>query len=269
MFRLAVAVGVQRGKMGVGHVIDPAKKGAEHLAVVHDAADRDAAEVDAVIAAFAPDQPGPRALAPRPVIGDGEFQRRFHAFRAGVGVEHMLDALGRDIDQAVGKLERDGVAHLEGRGIVEFRRLMGDGFADLRAAMARVAAPQARRPVQHLPPVGRGIVHVACRHEHARRFLELPVRGEGHPEGIEVVRGRFAVERHDGLLQGPMPGPGRRGGMGFDRMVNSGLARADPGRMGQRIAAARPWQGPGWQGQDRADDQAAHPHPAAQLRCDP
>jgi hypothetical protein len=48
------------------------------LAVVDDAADRDAAEVHAVIAALAPDQAGARALAARAVIGDGDFQRGFN-----------------------------------------------------------------------------------------------------------------------------------------------------------------------------------------------
>ena len=56
--------------VGVRHVVDAGQQRAEHLAVGDDAADRDAAEIDAVIAALAADQPGPRALAPRALIGD-------------------------------------------------------------------------------------------------------------------------------------------------------------------------------------------------------
>ena len=39
-------------------------------------------------------------------------------------------------------------------------------------------------------------MHVLGSHEHARGLLELPVRGERHPEGVQVVRCRFAVKRH-------------------------------------------------------------------------
>jgi hypothetical protein len=52
-----------RRVVGVRHVVDAGQQRAEHLAVGHDAADRDAAEVDAVIAALAADQAGARALA--------------------------------------------------------------------------------------------------------------------------------------------------------------------------------------------------------------
>ncbi len=47
MFGLALGIGVLRGQMGVRQVIDAAQQRAEDLAVVHDAADRDAAEVHA------------------------------------------------------------------------------------------------------------------------------------------------------------------------------------------------------------------------------
>jgi hypothetical protein len=42
--------------MGVRHVVDAGQQRAEHLAVGDDAAHRDAAEIDAVIAALAADQ---------------------------------------------------------------------------------------------------------------------------------------------------------------------------------------------------------------------
>src|SRR4029453_13687256 len=48
---------------GVARVVDPADHGAEALAVAGDAADRDATEVDAVVAALAADQPGTLAFA--------------------------------------------------------------------------------------------------------------------------------------------------------------------------------------------------------------
>ena len=56
----------------------------EELAVAGDAADRDAAEADAVIAALAADQPGARAFAPRAVIGERDLQRGLDRLRAGI-----------------------------------------------------------------------------------------------------------------------------------------------------------------------------------------
>ena len=61
--------------MGVRHVIDAGEQAAEQLAVGDDAADRDAAEADAVIAALAADQPLPGALAPGAVVGQRDLQR--------------------------------------------------------------------------------------------------------------------------------------------------------------------------------------------------
>ena len=77
------------------------------------------------------------------------------------------------------------MSHLERRRVVELARLLLYRFGDLRPAVARVRAPQARRAVEHLAPVSRDEMHVARRDEHARRFLELPVRRERHPERIE------------------------------------------------------------------------------------
>ena len=52
-----------REVMGVRQVVDAGQQGAEELAVGDDAADRDAAEADAVIAALAADEARARALA--------------------------------------------------------------------------------------------------------------------------------------------------------------------------------------------------------------
>ena len=63
-------------------VVDACEHGAEDFAVGDHAADRDAAEADAMIAAFAPDEPRARAFAIGAVIGDGDFERRVGGFRA-------------------------------------------------------------------------------------------------------------------------------------------------------------------------------------------
>ena len=63
MLRLAAREGVLGRQVRVRHVVDAGQQRAEHLAVGDDAADRDAAEIDAVIAALAADQAEARAVA--------------------------------------------------------------------------------------------------------------------------------------------------------------------------------------------------------------
>jgi hypothetical protein len=51
-------------------------------------------------------------------------------------------------------------------------------------------------------------MHPVGADEHARGFLELPVRGERHPEGAQVVRSRVgSVKGHIGT---PHMDPGSR-----------------------------------------------------------
>jgi hypothetical protein len=99
-----------------------------------------------------------------------------------------------------------GMAHLEGGRVVELRGLLLDRLDDLGPVVARVAAPEPGGAVQHLAPVRRLVMHPVGADEHARRFLELPVRGERHPEGAQVVRNRVgSVKGHIGT---PHIGPG-------------------------------------------------------------
>ncbi len=74
VLRLALGEGVLR-QVGVRQVIDARQHRAEPLAVIDHAADRDAAEADAVIAALAPDEAGARALAVGAVIGERDLER--------------------------------------------------------------------------------------------------------------------------------------------------------------------------------------------------
>ena len=75
----------------MGQMIDAAQHIAELLAVVRHAADRGAAEPDPVIAALATDKAGPRRFAVGAVIGQGDFQRRIHGFRSGIGEKNMVE----------------------------------------------------------------------------------------------------------------------------------------------------------------------------------
>ncbi len=185
--------------MGVRKVVYAVEKTAKNLAIVDDAANRDTAETDAVIAAFAANQPCALPFATGTMPRDGNFQGSINAFRAGVGVKHMLHAARRDVDHPVGEFKGFRMPHLERRGIVKFGRLPGNRFHDPGPGMASIAAPQSCRPVQHLAPIGGGVVHALRRDEQARGFLKLAVRRKGHPESAQIIGNQRGAVRHQKL----------------------------------------------------------------------
>ena len=206
MLGLAAREGVAGEIVGVADVVDAGEQRAEHLAVADDAADRDAAEIDAVIAALAADQAEARALADGALIGERDLEAGLDRLGAGIGEEDVVDA-GRHVgDQARRQLEALGMADLEGRRVVELADLIGDRLDDLRPAVAGIDAPQAGGAVQHLAAVGGAVIHALRGDQHARRLLELPVGRERHPEGFEIV-GRDLSARHDFSPPAPSPMP--------------------------------------------------------------
>ena len=99
MFGQAAREGVAGRIMRVADVIDAVdQRSAEHLAVADDAANRHAAEVDAMVAALAADQAGLGPVALGTVIAQRDLQRRIDGFRAGIGEEHVAEGGGCDID---------------------------------------------------------------------------------------------------------------------------------------------------------------------------
>ncbi len=104
-FRLADGEGLLLAVIGRRQMIDAGQQRAELLAVVDDAADRDAAEADAVIAALAADQPHARALAAHVVIGERDLQRGVDRLRAGIAEEHMIEIAGRQRGDAARQFE--------------------------------------------------------------------------------------------------------------------------------------------------------------------
>ena len=136
-------------------MVDAGQQRAEELAVVDDAADRDAAEADAVIAALAADQAGARPCAADVVIGQRDLERRVGRLRARVAEEDVVEVARREIGDPRGRAGKpSGWAKLEGRREVELARLPLDRLDDRLAVMAGVAAPQRRRRVEDLAPSG-------------------------------------------------------------------------------------------------------------------
>ncbi len=173
--------------MGVGQVVDAGEQAAEVHAVADDAADRNPAEADAVIAPLAADQPGLGPLSARPLVGEGDLQRRIDRLRAGVGEEDPVQVERRDRRQPGGEGEGQRMAHVEAGGIVHLAGLPPHRLDDAGAIVPGVDAPEAGGAIEDLPPVGRRVVHPLGAGEHTRVGLEPPVGGEGHPVGVELV----------------------------------------------------------------------------------
>ena len=104
-FRLAAGEGLLGAVIGVRQVVDARQQRAEELAVVDDAADRDAAEADAVIAALAADQARLAALALHVPVGERDLQRRIDGLGARIAEEDVVEVAGRELGDARGELE--------------------------------------------------------------------------------------------------------------------------------------------------------------------
>ena len=200
MLRLILREGVAGEIMGVTDVVDAGQMGRKRAAVRHHAADRHAAEADAVIAALAADQARPRALSDGALIGQRDLQRGIDRFRAGIGEEDAVEPLRRDLGEPLGEIERQRMAHVERGREVEVRQLPLDGGGDLAAAVAGIDAPEAGRTVDHLAAVDGGVVHALGGSEQPRRLLELPVGRERHPERIGLQGVRLLMKGHGRLL---------------------------------------------------------------------
>ena len=142
-FRLADGEGLLGAVIGRRQMIDAGKQRAELLAVGDHAADRGAAEADAVIAALAADQPHARGVAAHIMIGERDLERGVDRLRAGIAEEHMIEIAGRQRRDAPGQFEGLGMAELEGRREVELGRLALDRRHDRVAVMPGIGAPQA------------------------------------------------------------------------------------------------------------------------------
>jgi hypothetical protein len=124
--------------------------------------------------------------------GERDLQRAVAGLGAAVGEEHSVQSRRRDRGQALGQLERARMPYLEVRREIERVDLPLHRLGDARVAMPRTDAPQARGAVEHLATIGRAIGNALRSAHQPGRDLELPVRRERHPVGVECRR-HFAV----------------------------------------------------------------------------
>ncbi len=185
MLGQTAAEGVAPDVQRVPQVIDARQqRRAEDFAVRHDAAHRHAAEVHAVITLLATDQSRAVTFAFGAMVGEGDLECRVDRLRSGVREEHIRESIGCHVDDALGQCKRLVVAHLEGNRVVERGDLLLHGLDDLRVAMADAARPQARKRVVDAPAVtGRVVVAIGA-NDDTRRFLEVAIGRERHPQGI-------------------------------------------------------------------------------------
>ena len=125
-----------------------------------DAADGDAAESDAVVAARAADEANALRLSLRLPVRERDLQRGVDGLGAGVAEEDVIDVARQHRRQLLRELERQRMAHLEGRRVVHHAGLFANRRGDLLATVAGVHAPESGRSVQ--TPGGRRPWCSAC-----------------------------------------------------------------------------------------------------------
>ena len=188
---LPTAEGVALRVVGVRQVVDAGKQRPVGRAVGAHAAHGDPAEAHPVVGALAADQAGAGALTAPPVEGERDLQRGVHRLGPGVDEERVSEVARQDRLQLAGQLERRRMAHLEGGRVVELRDLALHGLHDLRPAVAGVHAPHAGDPVDEPAAVAGAVVDALGGLHQPRGTLELPVRRERHPVGLQVQIARL------------------------------------------------------------------------------
>ena len=154
--RLSARERVAREIVRVRQVVDDRQQlRRELLAVGLDAADRDAAEADAVIAARAADEAHALRLPLRLPVGERDLERRVDRLRARVAEEHVIDVARQHLDEPLrrARTRADGPSGTAARSPVApaCSRIAATICV---AAVAGVDAPESRRAVEDLAAVG-------------------------------------------------------------------------------------------------------------------
>ena len=116
-----------------------------------------------------------------------ELDRDLDRDRAGVGEEHLLQPVGRDLHQALrqthGRLVREPAEH----HMRHPPELLADGGVERGVAVAVDRAPPRGHPVDQLAPVGQRQAH-ALRRDDRQRGQRAGQRAVGMPDVLAVER---------------------------------------------------------------------------------
>ena len=188
----------------VPHVRDPGQPGTELAAVVDEARQRDAAEVDAVVRALARDEHVASALTARLVVGERDLHRGVDRLRAGVREEDPVEVARRQLGDAGRELELLRMAAEKRRHEVELGQLPADGLRDLLAAVTGIGAEEARRGVDELLAAVVPVEHPFRADDHLGVGLEVAVGRERHPVFVErdPLRRGVGLDREFGVAHG-------------------------------------------------------------------
>src|SRR5262249_39179974 len=104
------------------------------------AADRRAAEADAVIAAHASDEARSLRLSLRLPERERDLERGVDGLRARVPEEHVVDVARQHARELLRELERERMSHLKRRRVVHDAGLLANRRGDRVAAVAGVHA---------------------------------------------------------------------------------------------------------------------------------
>ncbi|MNS31307.1 hypothetical protein D3C72_633590 [compost metagenome] len=184
LFRHAFGEGVHR-QHGVRQVVD-IQQLTEQLAVAVDATEAGTGDVHAVVATGTADDLGLGRLAFQAPVGTHHLQRGVGTLGTGVGIEHMVQVARGQLGDLLGQLERQRVAELEGRGVVQGADLASHRLGDFLAGVPGAAGPQAGQGIEDLAPLVVDQVAAFGRHDQAWVALEVAVGGVGHPVGIQL-----------------------------------------------------------------------------------
>ncbi len=183
--------GVQPGVEAVGRALGEHVLG-EHAGeqAVHPAdrvADGHRAERVAVVAAAHGQQPRALGMAARALKLQAQLDRDLDGDRAGVGEEHPIQPVGRDLDQTLRQAHRRLVREPAEHHVRHPPELLSDGGVERGVAVAVDRAPPRGHAVDQLAAVRQLQAH-ALRRDDRQRRLRAGQRAVGMPDVLAVER---------------------------------------------------------------------------------
>ncbi len=182
--------------------------GEHRVHAAHGVAHAHAAERVAVVAAGHREHPGALGPAAAALGLQHHLQRHLDRHRSGVGEEDLLEPLGRQLDQALGKPDRRLVREPAEHHVRVVVQLRGDGRVEGRVVVAVDRRPPRRHAVDELGAVGQPDAYaVGPRHHPHRR--RVGHRGVGVPH-VLAVPGEQVSHGAQAFGSAAVPAPRRR-----------------------------------------------------------